>query len=48
MIEPDKLEMFRYLSSEYRYRGFEMALECRSYVERELLTLAGYVKRTGG
>lgn len=47
MIEPEKLEMFRNLSSEFRYRGFEMALECRSYVERELLTLSGYVKRTG-
>ncbi|MBQ9606416.1 MAG: hypothetical protein IJV16_04495 [Lachnospiraceae bacterium] len=43
MIEPEKLELFRSVSIDSRYSGFEMALECRRYVEQELLRLSTYV-----
>ncbi|MBO5552366.1 MAG: hypothetical protein J5966_10455 [Lachnospiraceae bacterium] len=47
IVEPEKLELFRNVSRESRYSGFEIALECRSYVETELLRLAEYVKQNG-
>ena len=42
MIEPKKLELFRHVGSVTRYSGLETALECRNYVELELMNLAEY------
>ena len=48
MVAPENLERFRSTETVSRYSGFEMALECREYVEKELLILSTYVKQNPG
>lgn len=42
MIAPQKLELYRDVPGDSRFSGIEMALSCKSYVERELKNLASY------
>lgn len=44
MMETEKLELFRNPPAGIRYSGLELALDCRNYVEQQLIKLAGYVK----
>lgn len=47
IVDTERLEMFRYPPAGIRYSGVEMVLNCRHYVEKELIKLATYVKKDG-